>query len=172
MTKPTRADQTTGKEAMLDPVITTLSQYYQEPTVLAPLDPDPEKDGKPADHGIVVINPVSTINNKSSRVTKVIRFRPITDSGMQNMQNWLIGEDWTNDLMKETSDDKANEFQKVIQNKYDECFPEKVVQISNDDQPWITNKIKELDRKRNKIYITKTEDLKSGTNLTNCSRKK
>ena len=30
VSKPTRTDKTTEKKAMLDPIITTLSQYYQE----------------------------------------------------------------------------------------------------------------------------------------------
>ena len=33
--------------AILDPVITTLSNYYQEPECLDPLDSDPGKNGKP-----------------------------------------------------------------------------------------------------------------------------
>ena len=40
---PTRVDKTTGKEAMLDPIITTLSKYYQKAKILQPLDSDPEK---------------------------------------------------------------------------------------------------------------------------------
>ena len=46
VTKPTRIDPTTRKEAIIDPVMMTLSQYYQEPLCLDPLGPDPDKDGK------------------------------------------------------------------------------------------------------------------------------
>ena len=47
---------------ILDPVITTLSVYYQRPVCLEPLDADPDKKGKKADHKIVVVKPISTIN--------------------------------------------------------------------------------------------------------------
>ena len=39
--------------AILDPILTTLSSYYQVPECLNPLDSDPDKNGKPSDHKIV-----------------------------------------------------------------------------------------------------------------------
>ena len=42
--------------AILDPVIMTLANYYQEPLCLDPLDPDPDKNGAKSDHRIVLIN--------------------------------------------------------------------------------------------------------------------
>ena len=51
--KTTRLDPVTFVEKMLDPVIMTLSSYYQTPQCLPPLDQDPEKNGKPSDHRIV-----------------------------------------------------------------------------------------------------------------------
>ena len=44
--KPTRLDPVTVVEKLLDPVITTLSSYYQKPLCLPPLDADPEKKWK------------------------------------------------------------------------------------------------------------------------------
>ena len=72
MTKPTRIDKASRKEAMLDPVIMTLSHYYQVPQILAPLDADPDNNGKPSDHNIVLVNPICAINNKVARTTKEI----------------------------------------------------------------------------------------------------
>ena len=46
VTKPTRIDPITGLESMLDPIIMTMAQYYQEPLCLDPLDCDPDKIGK------------------------------------------------------------------------------------------------------------------------------
>ena len=74
---------------ILDPIITTLSSFYQVPVCLPPLDSDPDLDGKPSDHMMVVMSPISVINNKPARITKKIVFRPITDSGLQKMQLWL-----------------------------------------------------------------------------------
>ena len=49
---------------IIDPIITTLGKFYQKPVVLPPLDNDPDKDGKPSDHKIVKMKPISNINNK------------------------------------------------------------------------------------------------------------
>ena len=70
VTQPTRIDPKTAYEAILDPVNMTLSQYYQEPLCLDPLDPDPDKNGKKSDHWIVLLKPINVINNKSARVTR------------------------------------------------------------------------------------------------------
>ena len=49
---------------LLDPIITTLGRYYQIPEILPPLDNDPDCDGKPSDHMMVIFTPISVINNK------------------------------------------------------------------------------------------------------------
>ena len=55
---------------LLDPIITTLGKYYQVPECLPPLDPDPGSDGKPSDHMMVLMCPISTVNNRPARKTK------------------------------------------------------------------------------------------------------
>ena len=61
---------------ILDPVIMTLSKFYQEPVCLDPLDSDPDKNGKKSDHRIVVCKPISTINNKPIRRIREVKVRP------------------------------------------------------------------------------------------------
>ena len=55
---------------MLDPIITTLSKYYQKPKCLPPLDADPFSNGKPSDHLMVIMEPVSVIDNLLARTKK------------------------------------------------------------------------------------------------------
>ena len=38
------------KEGILDPVLMTLSKYYQLPEIIQPLDSDPNCNGQPSDH--------------------------------------------------------------------------------------------------------------------------
>ena len=40
----------------------------------------------------------------------------------------------------------------MLLSKYHECFPQKTYKITSDDQPWITHKIKTMDRKRKREY--------------------
>ena len=152
VTKPTRIDPVSGVEAILDPVIMTLSQYYQEPLCLDPLDPDPDKNGKKSDHRIVVMKPINIIDNKSARITKQIKVRPIPESGIIKMRNWLIDESWADVFKAESAHQKAEIFQKILIQKFEEIFPEKNRKISSVDEPWMTHKLKKLDRKRKRIY--------------------
>ena len=152
VTKPTRHDKTTGKKAMLDPIIMTLSKYYQSPEVLPPLDADPDTNGKPSDHNIVVCRPISVINNVNARVTRNIQVQPITDSGIKLMKNWLMVEDWNEVTHAKTANQKADNFQEIFKNKFIECFPIKTIKMSNVDQPWMTQKLKKLDRQRKRTY--------------------
>ena len=55
---PTR----TNPDATLDKIITTLSKFYLPPTSLPPLDNDIEGNGKPSDHLIIVMRPISQTN--------------------------------------------------------------------------------------------------------------
>ena len=41
--------------------------FYQIPEVLSQLDPDPEKNGKPSDHMMVLITPITSIRNRCIR---------------------------------------------------------------------------------------------------------
>ena len=80
--------------ALLDPVLTTMSSYYQVPECLDPLDADPDKDGKKSDHRIVVARAISEFNNKSARETKEVKVRPIPESGILKMKKWFVDQSW------------------------------------------------------------------------------
>ena len=152
VTKPTRIDPKTGVEVILDPVITTLSAFYQEPLCLDPLDSDPDKNGKKSDHRIVLFKPISVINNKSARITREIKVRPIPASGVEKMQTWLMDQTWANVYEAVTAHEKADVFQKCLIEQFELIFPEKTRKINSDDAPWMTQKLKKLDRKRKRIY--------------------
>ena len=64
---------------MIDPIITTLSDFHQEPECLPQLDPDPDNSGKPSDHLMVVMAPISVVNNRPVRVKKKITYRLFSD---------------------------------------------------------------------------------------------
>ena len=152
VTKPTRIDSKSGREVIIDPIITTLSQFYQVPLCLDPLDCDPDKNGSKSDHRIVLAKPINILNNKSARITKTIITRPITQSGIQKMQSWLMDQTWDQVYKAENTHDKAQIFQDTLIKKFKEIFKEKVTKMSSVDAPWMTDKIKKLDRKRKRIF--------------------
>jgi hypothetical protein len=100
--------------ALIDPIITTLSSFYQIPLCLEPLDPDPDKNGKKADHRIVLAKPINIINNKSGRESRKIKVRPFTQSGFVKMKEWLIDQTWDKVSNTESSHEKASIFQQML----------------------------------------------------------
>ena len=103
----------------------TLSQYYQEPLSLDPLDPDPDKDGTKSDHRIVLVKPINVIDNQSARITRSIKVRPISASGVNEMKNWLMDQTWENVYTAETAHEKARNFQETLIGQFEQIFPEK-----------------------------------------------
>ena len=137
---------------LLDPIITTLGNYYQVPECLPPLDPDPGSDGKPSDHMMVLMCPISTVNNRPARKTKKISFRPINDLGLNKMSEWLENHDWGPILNEKSTNKKAESLQNILLVKFNEYFPEKKKVISSDDQPFVTQKLKSLKRRKGREY--------------------
>ena len=59
---------------------------------------------------------------------------------------------WEQVFNVESAHEKAQIFQKILVDKLDEIFPEKIRKVNSDDQPWVSFKLKKLDRKRKRIY--------------------
>ena len=138
--------------AILDPVIMTLSNLYQEPVCLEPLDADVDKIGKKSDHRIVIVRPITTINNRCARQTRTVSVRPFPKSGLFKLKEWLIDMKWEEVYEAKSAHQKAQNFQQILVTKLEEIFPEKIRKISNDDQPWVTFQLKKLDRRRKRLY--------------------
>ena len=138
--------------AILDPVIMTLSNLYQEPLCLDPLDSDKDKSGVKADHLIVLAKPVSNLIPICSRRKKLVKLRSYTKSAFEKMRSWLTDFAWDEVYKTESAHQKADIFQTLLLAKTNEFFPEKTHQFTTDDQPWMTTKIKKLDRKRKRVY--------------------
>ena len=99
---------------ILDPIITTLSQYYQKPLVLPPLDPDPDKDGKPSDNNIVKMKPINTIDNISARNKRQVTFRPTPKSGLDKLMKWAEEQKWENVINVNSTHHKASNLQDTL----------------------------------------------------------
>ena len=132
---------------MLDPVISTLGNLYQEPVCLPPLDADPDSNGSPSDHLIVVMRPVNTVNNKPGRKFREVKVRPLLSSGLSKFEAWIKKQNWSEILNAKSVDRKAETLHNMVLDKLDEFCPEKNIKISSDDQPWCTEQLKRLNRR-------------------------
>ena len=144
---PTR----TNPDATLDKIITTLAKYYQSPTSLPPLDNDTDGNGKPSDHLIVMMRPISQSAQPKPQL-KIITFRPLPESGMLQFKQWLQGEAWQELYQLETAHKKAEFLHHTLLEKLNVYLPEKTIKVRPDDEPWVNNEIKILDRKMKREY--------------------
>ena len=68
------------------------------------------------------------------------------------MRSWLEGQDWKEVLLADSSSQKAELLQTMLVDSYHKSFPEKTQKINSDDQPWISFKLKALDRRQKREY--------------------
>ena len=81
-----------------------------------------------------------------------MKVRPFPQSGFNQLTEWFIDQTWDQAYNAQSAHEKAEIFQKLFIEQLNEVFPEKLRKISDDDAPWITFKLKKLDRQRKKIY--------------------
>ena len=148
MTQPTRLNP----DKILDNIITDLSSFYQSPECLPPLDADEHSGGKTSDHKIVIMKPISTINNKPARITREITVRPLKQSGIDLFKYWLDDQTWKNVLTAETVNEKADIFQNMLLNKLEEVLPTKKRKVCSVDQPFCSDEMKRLKRLKSREY--------------------
>ena len=132
---------------ILDPIITTLSRYYQKPKCLPPLDSD-KPDGKPSDHMMVVMEPITVLNNETSRTKREISYRPFKEENLRKMWEWIKSENWNCITHEKSAHKKAVVLQQKLLDKYHHFFPEKKRIITSDDQPFFTERLSKLKRRK------------------------
>ena len=124
-----------------------------------------------SDDRIVIMRTISTINNKSIRQSREVKVRPFPQSGIDKLREWFIDQTWDNVYEAESAHEKADNFHKLLVDKLEEIFPEKTRRINSDDQPWVTFKLKKLDRKRKRLFH-KERKSENGSILIRSSRRK
>ena len=152
VTKPTRINtKNPKKSSILDNIITDLHQWYQEPIILPPIAADPGQ-GKPSDHLKVIYKPLNPLNNKPYRQVRKIEVRPMKESGMNLLKVWLDNKHW--DEIEETSSPhhKAKLLHSTLMSKINEVIPVKTIKVSNDDQPWCNDQVKNIKRLKQREY--------------------
>ena len=101
---------------------------------------------------MVMMKPISVLNNKPARAVKRISFRPITENGLSMIKDYFSKVDWEKLMDEDSAHRKAEKFQNFLVSKYEEFFPEKVISISSDDQPFISTKLKRMKRRKSREY--------------------
>ena len=116
------------------------------------------------------MSPINNSDNPKPKY-KVIKFRPLPESGMLQFRQWLQTETWQLLYQKETSHEKAELLHTTLLEKMELYLPEKTVKIRPDDQAWVTSEIKSLDRLQKREYSKHKKSMK-WKNLNNRYKEK
>ena len=156
VTNPTRLNP----DKILDNIITDLSKFYQIPKCLPPLDADENSGGKPSDHKIVIMQPISVVDNKPARITREIVVRPMKQSGIDLFKYWLDNQSWKEVIEADTVDKKSEIFQNMLLEKLEEYLPTKKRKACTADQPFCTEEVKRLKRLKSREFSKHRKSIK------------
>ena len=146
-------------DAILDPIITTMWKLYCEPVTRPPILSDDE-NGKPSDHLVVLMRPISSILECPPRQYVTVEYRPLTDSGMVEYGQWLGEQTWGRLYAETDCHKKAEVLQEMLMEKFYAIFPKKSMKISPEDKPWFSKSLKLLDRRRKREFYKNYKSLK------------
>ena len=125
--------------------------YSKSNSIVIPPSADAKNDdldGKLSDHLMVVMSPVSVINNRPARVVRSVTYRPFNGERLQQMENWINSEDWAEILQEKDANKQMTVLQQLLVSKYYFFFPTKTKKISSDDEPYFNEKLKLMKRRK------------------------
>ena len=142
----------TRKDNILSIIITDLRRFYVEPIIIDPISVDENKKGSPSDHNGVLAVPLG-IKEAKKGTSKDIRFvRPMPQSSIDEYRHSIGSIEWSLMLDGSSSSDMVETFQKMTCDLQDVHFPLKKVIITPYDKPWITQELKSIRRRRQRLY--------------------
>ena len=137
-------------QKMLDPVITDLHSFYQTVKLEEPLDSDDE-NGSPSDHMMVLLRPLDTINNKKENIKEKIQIRSYCDENFRSMGRLLENFDWAF-LVAIPTQDRMKAFHDKLFEMFESSFPLKTKIIHKENEPFMTDALIKMKRKKNREY--------------------
>ena len=139
-------------DAILDVIITNLHNLFQPPRTLEPIDNDTDNSGKPSDHLVVVMEPLTNENPTRTKRYRTIKHRPFPDSAIREMGQWVQSQTWQEIFLQEDVNLKAQKFEEIIMEKVNLFCPEETLKLSENDKPWVDPKLIQLDRQQKREY--------------------
>ena len=100
-------DKYTRQGRILDIIIMNMMRFYNSPIICPHIEPDNPLCGNPSDHWVPVCTPHTDRFKPPSRNYKIIKCRPLPESGVRRFGEWIVQEGW--DLV----DDKLSPSEQV-----------------------------------------------------------
>ena len=133
-------DKPTRGNAILDKIITNVSEFYLPITIGSPIGP--------SDHSTVMWLPKKTVEKARSKpVTRTVR--PIKDS---DFGTWIVDYDWKDVIGKCKAIESTDAFYDILKQRMDFHFRTWKIKHHVSDKPWISTKTKDLIRRRQEVF--------------------
>ena len=154
-------DQKTHGNRIIDVLIMNIASCYSNPIIAPPIQPDNPRKGVASDHCVPVCFPHLNRYDRPERNRKMIKYRPLPESGKMMFGEWIVKASWSDiqDCSLSPSQ-KAQMLDTILTEKLDLYCPVKVKRLSSHDKPFITPEIKNIDRRRNREYAKRGKTLK------------
>ena len=121
-------DKPTRRNNILDVLFTNLPSMYQTPIIVPPITADNPETAKSSDHSVPVRTPHVDRFQRPVRNYKIIKFRPLPDSGVRNFGNWIVNEKWNTIEVNDSATDKAIAFEDIVMSISEQILPPKTMQ--------------------------------------------
>ena len=136
----------------LDVICTDMFSSYEAAIRLPAIQVDDGKEGVPSDHWGVEVRPRTNLSTTKARPKKKsIMVKSMPDSLVLNFEAQLALKDWSF-LAGQSANEMVEHFQAAANRLVNETFPEKQVTISEGDQPYFTEELRLLRRRRDRAY--------------------
>lgn len=133
----------TTEKSTIDLIFTDVGEFYHDPESSPSL-------GRSA-HFSVLWKPKGT---KPTATKETFVCRPLTTPGKEEFSKWCVNKNWSQLYRLSDVNQMVELLNSEITSAYHSCFPEKRVKRSSTDKPWVTQEIKKLIRKRNKLHAS------------------
>ena len=137
---PTRSDR------KIDRMFVNFNRLVTESDVLPPLD---DGLGRQSDHSLAYFRA-----RFESRLEKTVSYtyRHYTDQGARDFQNWIAGHDFAEVYGSCDVNQQLDSFLAVLEARMNLCFPTKTTVKREGDPPWINPYVKQLIKKKRRVY--------------------
>ena len=143
----------THRRKILDVIMTDMSPLYGIPDIVPAVPPDNPHVGVPSDHSTVVATPLTHESVGRSRDYVTRTYRPLPQSGISEFGQWICAEDWGDITDMGNPTQQVQEFENIVNKKFESIFPQKSVKINpNVDKSFYTADLKKLDRQVKREY--------------------
>ena len=154
----------TYKQSVLDVLVTDIGQYYDEPVIRAPVQPDNPTTASPSDHKIAFAKAKSSSMQPAQRVARLHHVRPLPDGAIAGFASWIQHESWQFVYDGTNVSDMVQRFNFIVSLNLDHYCPTKTVKTTNLDGKICSAAVRQASRRKNREY-TKHGNSKKYKNL-------